>query len=171
MQRPRIASVAFGVFSPDMLEPRLVWIEGVHTENPDPVFQEFLSHVPGEIRVEVGVGRRPGELDVPAGSDQENFVSLPGLADFFLVFYQVNPFDPEPVSATDQGADIDHDRSANQPVQRDLVDLHPIFVEVVWRVDVCACVGTEVESVDPNSVSVGEFKSGFRRELRVSWVR
>ena len=77
------------------------------------------------------------------------------------------PLDPEAVAHTDERAEINHDRPANQPLQRDLVDLPPVFVEVVWSVNVSARVGAEVESVDSASVSCREFEGRFGGE---AWV-
>ena len=168
---PRVVSVTFGIFSPYRFDGCPVWAESVHAENPDPVLHEFCCDISGEIWVEeVGLGSRPRELGVPTRSDQEDFIPLTGLADFLLVFRQMLPFDPEPVSNTDERADVNDDRPTNQPLQRDLVNLLPVFVEVVRRVDVSARMGAEAESVNPAPVSSLEFEGGFSGELWVFWV-
>ena len=164
----RVISVTFSVLPPYRIDRRPVWTEGVHTENPDPVLHEFCGNFSGEIWVEeVGLGSRPRKPSVPTRPNQEDLVPLTSLADFFFVFRQMIPLDPEAVFHANKRADIDYDRPTNQPIQRDLVYLLPIFIEMVGCVDVSACVGTEVESVNSEPVSCWELESGLGGEL---WV-
>jgi len=172
VERPRIISVTFGVLSPYGLDGCSVRIKSVYAENPDPMLQELCGHVSGEIWMEeVGLGSCRRKLSIPTGSNQEDLIPLTGLADFVFVFRQMLPFDPEAVTCTDERAEINHDRSANQPLQRDFIDLLPAFVEVVRRVDVGARVGTEAEGVDSAPISSWEFEGGFGGEFWVLWVR
>jgi len=150
MKRPWIPSVTFGVLPSHGLGGCSIRTESVHAENPDPVLQEFCGHVSGEIWMEeVGLGSCPRTPSIgPTGSNQEDLIPLTGLAVFVFVFRQVLPLDPEAVSRTvdERAGVINHDRSANQPLQRDLVDLLPVFIETMGRVDVSARVGAEAES-------------------------
>jgi len=128
MQRPRIVSVPPGVFlSTDRVEASLVWIEGVHAENTDSVFQEFRGHTCGEIWVKVGVGCCPRELNVPAGSNKEESC-LPDRPCEFLPRIPPNAptRTPEASSVPRQGADINHD-SLPSPLQRDTLIFFPFL--------------------------------------------
>lgn len=81
------------------------------------------------------------------------------------------PLDPEAVSITDEAANVDDNRSAYEPVQRNLVNLFPVFVEVERRVDVGARVSAEAEGVNAASVSFRELDGRLGGEFGVLWVR
>ena len=81
------------------------------------------------------------------------------------------PLDPEAVSITDEAANVDDNWSAYEPVQRNLVNLFPVFVEVERRVDVGARVSAEAEGVNAASVSFRELDGRFSGEFGVLWVR
>ena len=90
VQRPRIFP-GHGVLSPLRLEGCAVWTEGIHTENPNSVLQEFRCHVLGEVWVAaVGIGR-PRKPSVPAGSNQEDLVSSSGFLPRILLSVPIRP--------------------------------------------------------------------------------
>ena len=81
-------------------------------------------------------------------NNQKDLIPLTSLANLFLIFCQMLPLDPEAVSITDEAANVDDNRSAYEPVQRNLVNLFPVFVEVERRVNVGARVSAEAEGVN-----------------------